>query len=318
MSQKTYLDIFVKPLAGNRALTQHFMIRIFKFALVAMLLVVAACSELGEGGAGNMPPVESEFEVVEFLPAPGQFVNEGYTATTMEEACAYAQERLENNYYVSLGGFGGYIVVKFDKPIRNSEGDYDFGIYGNAFMGSSEPGVVWVSYDKNGNGIADDEWQELYGSESMLKNSVQRNYSITYSRTDDEEKIAWRDNKGGSGIIERNSIHRQDYFPAWVTEDEYTLSGTLLPDNGVWSEINQEWVLHAFEWGYVDNYSTIDLAADRANRFRILDARDATGEVNILPQIDFVKVQSATNVVHTIIGEVSTEVCGFVSYNSAE
>lgn len=294
------------------------MINFHKFALVASLLLVGACTQ-HDGGRGNADPTpQNDFEVVEFLPAPGQFVNEGYSATTMAEACAYAQERLNNRHFVSLGGFGGYIVVKFDKPIRNSEGDYDFGIYGNAFMGSSEPGVVWVSYDANGNGIADDEWQELYGSESMLKNSVQRNYSITYSRTDDEEKIAWRDNKGGSGIIERNSIHRQDYFPAWVTEGEYTLSGTLLPDNGVWSEINQEWVLNAFEWGYVDNYSAIDLAADRANRFRILDAHDATGEVNMLPQIDFVKVQSATNVIHSAIGEVSTEVCGFVVYSTAK
>ena len=208
--------------------------------------------------------------------------------------------------------------VKFDKPVRNSEGGYDFGIYGNSFNGSSEPGIVWVAYDANGNGVADDGWQELYGSESVLKNNVQRNYSITYSRTDDETKIAWRDNNGESGIIERNSMHPQDYFPAWVTEDEYTLSGTLLPDNSEWSEINQEWVLHAFEWGYADNFSAIDLAADRANRFRIIDAHDATGEANILPQIDFVKVQSATNIIHSAIGEVSTEVLGFVSYNSVE
>jgi hypothetical protein len=37
-----------------------------------------------------------------------------------------------------------------------------------------------------------------------------------------------------------------------------------------------------------------------------------------LDHIDFVKVQSATNKIHTAIGEVSTEVCGFVSYNSVE
>lgn len=294
------------------------MINFHKFALVASLLLVGACTQ-HDGGRGNAEPTpQNDFEVVEFLPAPGQFVNEGYSATTMAEACAYAQERLDNRHFVSLGGFGGYIVVKFDKPIRNSEEGYDFGIYGNSFNGSSEPGIVWVAYDANGNGVADDGWQELYGSESVLKNNVQRNYSITYSRTDDETKIAWHDNNGESGIIERNSMHPQDYFPAWVTEDEYTLSGTLLPDNSEWSEINQEWVLHAFEWGYADNFSAIDLAADRANRFRIIDAHDATGEANILPQIDFVKVQSATNVIHSAIGEVSTEVLGFVSYNSVE
>ena len=295
------------------------MSKTFKFALVATLLMIGGCASFEEvdGGGKEPAPKELEYEVVEFLPAPGQFVNEGYAATSMAEACEYAQERLDNHYFVSLGGFGGYIIVKFKTPIINSEGGYDFGIYGNSFSGSSEPGVVWVSQDANENGVADDEWFELRGSESGKEGTLQ-NYAITYSRTDNETEIAWRDNRGEVGIICRNSMHLQDYFPAWVTENEYTLSGTLLPDNSEWSEKNQEWVLHAFEWGYADNFSAIDLATDRANRFRILDARNATGEANILPQIDFVKVQSATNAIHSAIGEVSTEVCGFVSYNSVE
>lgn len=295
------------------------MSKTFKFALVATLLMIGGCASFEEvdGGGKEPAPKELEYEVVEFLPAPGQFVNEGYTATTMAEACAYAEGRLKNGYFVSLGGFGGYIIVKFKTPIINSEGGYDFGIYGNSFDGSSEPGVVWVSQDANENGVADDEWFELRGSESGKESTLQ-NYAITYSRTDNETKIAWRDNKGESGTIERNAAHRQDYFPAWVTADEYTLSGTLLPDNSEWSEKNQEWVLHAFEWGYADNFSAIDLATDRANRFRISDACLTSGERANLPQIDFVKVQSATNVIHTIIGEVSTEVRDFVAYNVVE
>ena len=295
------------------------MSKFLKFALVATLFVVEGCVpfEPDNDGGNNFVSNELEYEVVEFLPAPGQFVNEFYSVTTMAEACTYAEERFRNRYFVSLGGFGGYIVVKFKTPIVNSEGGYDFGIYSNAFNGSSEPGVVWVSQDTNENGVADDEWFELRGSESG-KDTTLQNYSITYSRTEHNEEIAWRDNRGDSGVIKRNKVHVQDYFPAWVTASEYTLIGTLLPDNSEWSEKNQEWVLHAFEWGYVDNFSEIDLATDRANRFRILDARDAAGEVNILPQIDFVKVQSATNAVHSAIGETSTEVCGFISYNSTE
>ncbi len=294
------------------------MSKIFKFALVATLLVVGGCASLEDGDGGKCSaPKELEYEVVEFLPAPGQFVNEGYSATTMAEACAYAQERINNRYFVSLGGFGGYIVVRFKTPIVKSEGDYDFGIYGNFYEGNSEPGIVWVSQDANGNGLADDEWFELYGSESE-KDTTKHDYSITYSRTDDNAIIAWCDSEGASGTIERNGFHAQDYYPAWVTADEYTLSGTLLPDNSEWSEKNQEWVLHAFEWGYADNFSAIDLAEDRANRFRISDARTASGELANLPQIDFVKVQSATNKIHPAIGEVSTEVRGFVLYNSVE
>ena len=287
------------------------MSKFFKFALGALLLAVAGCVEVG-GDGGDAKSKDAEFEVVEFLPAPGQFVNEGYTATTMAEACDYAQGRLDSRYFVSLGGFGGYIVVKFTEPVPNS-GNYDFGIYGNSFKTSSEPGVVWVSQDANENGLADDEWFELYGSESE-KETILRDYSITYSRTDDATKIVWRDSEGNNGIIERNKTHLQDYFPAWVAESEYTLSGTLLPDNAEWSEINQEWQLLPFEWGYADNYSTIDLSSDRANRFRISDARTADGEVANLSHIDFVKVQSATNAVHSPIGETSTEVCGFIRY----
>ena len=284
------------------------MINFFKFALGAFLLVVVGCGEMG-GDSGDAMPKETEVEVVEYMPAPGQFVNEGYTATTMAEACAYAQCRLDNNYFISLGGFGGYIVVRFSKPVANGA-DYDFGIYGNAFKTSSEPGVVWVSQDSNGNGVADDEWFELYGSAS--EGSALQRYAITYSRTDDATKIAWRDNAGAMGVIERNNAHTQDYFPAWVPANEYTLTGTLLPDNAVWSDINQEWNLMPFEWGYADNYSSIDLYDYRANLFDIDNAHAADGERVNLTQIDFVKVQSATNSVHSAIGETSTEVAGFI------
>ena len=46
--------------------------------------------------------------------------------------------------------------------------------------------------------------------------------------------------------------------------------------------------------------------------FRISDARTADGEAVNLTQIDFVKVQSATNAIHSAIGETSTEVAGFI------
>ena len=49
--------------------------------------------------------------VYEYLPAPGQFINENHTTTTMAEACTYAEERINQTAYVSLGGFGGYIIV---------------------------------------------------------------------------------------------------------------------------------------------------------------------------------------------------------------
>ena len=113
--------------------------------------------------------------VYEYTPAPGQFINElvsgGFTGTetSPEAAVAYAEERMKKNTWVSLGGWGGYIVVGFDHSIDNSssgyKGGYNFSITGNAFKGSSEPGIVYVMQDTNGNTLPDDEWYELKGTE---------------------------------------------------------------------------------------------------------------------------------------------------------
>ena len=62
------------------------------------------------------------FKVLEYRPAPGQFINEGFDCQTMEEANAYAEERFNKKLYVSLGSFGGYITVKMPKEIKNRTG----------------------------------------------------------------------------------------------------------------------------------------------------------------------------------------------------
>ena len=64
---------------------------------------------------------------------------------------------------VSLGSFGGYVTFGFDHPVVNVPGEYDLQICGNAFKsdslavsgGSSEPGVVMVGIDKDGDGVPD-------------------------------------------------------------------------------------------------------------------------------------------------------------------
>ena len=61
-------------------------------------------------------------KVYEFTAAPGQFVNEHYTAADPEAACAYADSRMREAAYVSLGAFGGCLVVGFDHSIENDGG----------------------------------------------------------------------------------------------------------------------------------------------------------------------------------------------------
>ena len=52
--------------------------------------------------------------------------------------------------YTSLGGWGGYIIAGFDHPVKNVTGD-DFAVFTQPGPGS-EPGVVYVMNDANGDG----------------------------------------------------------------------------------------------------------------------------------------------------------------------
>lgn len=278
-------------------------IRRFLRILPAMVVMVSACSknEITENGGNTI-------EVIDYMPAPGQFINEGMTAATHAEAVAWAQERMDKGLFVSLGSFGGYITVKSHEAVANRRG-YDFGIAGNAFEGSSEPGIVWVSADDNGNGKADDTWYELKGSDDP-----RRNYSVTYTRTEEPGDVRWSDNLGGSGVIAYlPQYHAQNYYPAWVKEGSYTLAGSRLEPRT--EQDGNNWVNNAYAWGYADNMgSDIEVSSQgayRYNRFDLDNAVDAGGQPVTLDAIRFVKVQSA--ILHNVpeIGEVSTEVCGF-------
>ena len=76
--------------------------------------------------------------------------------------------------------------------------------------------ITAVSYThlENGNGLPDDEWYELAGSE-YGKDTETRNYEITYYRPQPANgDIRWTDNQGGEGFVYRNSYHQQDsYYP---------------------------------------------------------------------------------------------------------
>ena len=269
-------------------------------------------------------------KVFEYTPAPGQFINEtktgGFdgTQTTAEAACAYAEERFAKSIWVSLGGFGGYVIVGFDHSIENT-GGYDFAVLGNSFSGSSEPGIVWVMQDENGNGEPDDTWYELAGSETGKAETIQE-YAVTYYRpSEPQQLVRWTDNLGQEGQIDYlKQYHRQDYYyPLWVEEDSYTLTGTRLEARNYDASTNGTyWINAGYDWGYADNFSPIDRLTDdenvaantNANHFKISNAIDREGRAIDLKFIDFVKVQCGVNTKSGWLGEVSTEVCGLYDY----
>lgn len=264
-------------------------------------------------------------KVYEYLPAPGQFINENFTASTMDEACRWAESRLAQGAYVSLGGFGGYIVVGFDHSIVN-DGGYNIAVTGNAYKGNSEPGVVWVMQDSNGNGLPDDIWYELAGSE-FTNDSTDRRHAVTYHRPAGAgEPVSWSDNRGATGQVDyMGAFHKQDsYYPAWVGASSYTLYGTCLPSrNRDTSGNGTMWVNGDYEWGYADNFSAVDRLTDdgnvsagaSANHFKISDAVTYDGRNANLMHVDFVKIQTAVNAKSGWLGELSSEVLGVSDYN---
>lgn len=271
-------------------------------------LEVQVCAPEGTymrpAGADSNPMASS---VLEYIPAPGQFINDGFTAATGEEACRYALDRLNEGRYVSLGAFGGYLTAGFDHSVENS-GGYDLQITGNAHESSSEPGIIWVSQDENGDGLPNDTWYELRGSEYGKKETWQ-DYAVTYYRPSGPKMpVEWTDNRGGSGTVDYlAAYHAQDsYYPAWINAGSYTLRGTRLQDRLTDESGNGSmWIGYPFGWGYADNWSDSDPDIDK---FRISDAVKQDGSPANLKYIDFVKIQCGVQAKGGWTGEQSTEI----------
>ncbi len=317
-------------------------------SLLIVFAVFASCSDDETLNNGN--PETNDFspyisKVFEYNPAPGQFVNtmpqyeEGDTYDDMVAKAATALVG-ENTSMITLGGWGGYVVFGFDHTVLNVAGKKDFRIEGNAFANSSEPGIVMVSYDVNGNGKPDDEWYEIKGSANFTAENEEwyqlalekgsdmktyRNYEMTYhkpkSETPDEiaqeepevgdggayikNYIHWTNNIGKEGYKAKNKTHRQSYYPLWINDDKIIFSGIRLAQNSFdESGKGDNFSLKSFNYGYVDNHSNID----DQSAIDIDWAIDRDGNNANLPGINFVKVYTGVDQENGWIGENSTEV----------
>jgi uncharacterized protein YjdB len=280
-------------------------------------------------------------KVYDFRPAPGQFVNvlpEYEPGDTKEDMIRKVEEYIAGEHHnegmISLGGYGGYIVFGFDHLVENKPGKYDFKIWANAFYananpnqgasregGSCEPGIVMVSYDANDNGIPDDEWYELAGSEYRKPQTI-RNYRITYYKPDENKEktpdysypylndttyVRWTTNGHGDGYLYRNTFHNQSYYPQWIADETLTFEGTKLANNYVdESGQGKYYVQYAYHWGYADNHPN----NDHRSGFNVEWAVDAAGNSVQLPGIHFIKVYTGVNQYCGWLGETSTEIVG--------
>ncbi len=115
--------------------------------------------------------------LIDFAPAPGQFVNNPNFNNPAKALGAPVGDGLnsqDTSKVVSLGGFGGVIVLGFSQTVWDDPCNpygLDAIVFGNAIFALGDPNrrfaeaaVIEISRDANNNGIADDPWYLIRGS----------------------------------------------------------------------------------------------------------------------------------------------------------
>ncbi len=118
-------------------------------------------------------------EVIHYDPAPGQFVDDptfNNPAKALLKPVGGGTSAANNSSVVTLGGFGGSIVLAFDHTVLDDPLNpfgMDAIVFGNAFWVGGDPeghwaecAVIEICLDANGNGWPDEEepWYLIAGS----------------------------------------------------------------------------------------------------------------------------------------------------------
>lgn len=275
-------------------------------------------------------------EIIDYKPAPGQFINDGsFGSPAAAESIIGGTSGL-----VSLGAFGGHIIVKMEESVENHANNpfgIDFTILANALPDWSEAATVEVMKDENNNGLADDQWYLLAGSDYYL-NQSQMNYAVTYFNPHENTAtdILWVDSNQDSGYVYKNSFHQQSYYPfpslfPSINQESYTLEGIKVEGN---VDLSNPSMIKSYEryFGFADNKMrgsqpyeipdnpyTAELENSGGDAMDISWAIDENGNNVSLDKIDFIKITNCINASAGGLGEISTEISGIidVSENAA-
>ncbi|PIE84576.1 MAG: hypothetical protein CSA07_00510 [Bacteroidia bacterium] len=284
-------------------------------------------------------------EVLEYRPAPGYYVNPRIkgipthdeplilrrcrSILVREDVESFDPGTLGNNRenFVSLGAFGGYVVFAFDHmvvnqkdPVREDAECNDFIIYGRNYPGKGNvpcyhPGIVYVAYDRNGNGKRDEDekWYQLRGEvphDQLTRTDVRYTYnggSAVVSGSDDERRgFHLVDHilvEGASpNLASANSL--SSYWPyvekpAKGGVEPLSFSALRLPEQGS-EELGATKADLKVTWKPLRGYADSQPYGQNKG-LDISNAVDEDGRPVDLPGIHFVKVQ--TGVLQQLGGE---------------
>lgn len=234
-------------------------------------------------------------EVVGYSPSVGYMVNDLFfsknaktTAEQLNVLTNYIKQNKDAGINIYLGTFGGNATFKFDHTIVNLTNKKDFSVSSSY---TTVLGTVWVAYDKNKNGKADDdEWYEIAGSEHAKSTTI-RDFQMTFNtpsyaikRT---ETISWSDSKGGTGDLKYFVVMPENSrYPQWLADQKLVLKGTRITSPGFDLKTLEK------TWGYAGAGKIVN--ENIINDIDIDWAIDKNGKKVKLLGVDFVKIVTAT------------------------
>jgi len=273
--------------------------------------------------------------VVSYTPAPGQLVNNASfndPGRALGPPVAGGTIAPDNTSLVTLGGFGGAITLAFDHTVlddpHNTLG-LDFIVFGNAFWSGgnpnssfAEPGTIEISLDTNNDGVANDPWFLIPGSN--LPTTAQ---TVQSQEWDNDPQtplppatIAWYPTGAPSPMTTFGFLLPAPLDPgAWGYAD---LSPTLIlgdltgangspGDNSLNNPEDNPAIDPAEFYTVPDDPFTVgvDPNSGGGDALDIAWAIDAnTGASANLAGFDFVRITTAVNATLGPLGEVSTEI----------
>ncbi|MCW5766586.1 MAG: hypothetical protein KIT68_11500 [Phycisphaeraceae bacterium] len=300
----------------------------------APAVAIATAGAWCHGAAAQSPFATT---VVRYEPAPGQNVRSPAYSDPQRALGAPVgggPAAPNNAKVVTLGGFGGSITLGFDHRIanrpptaRNPLG-LDAIVFGNAFFvgGDSarrwaEGGVIEISIDANGNGLADDLWYVVPGSRlSATAARVSRSYDPA------NLPPSWvPPGRGSPWTVDAFRIDEN----GWLTGGVPVIFAADTEHESVWGYAD---CTPALSLGDFDGDGVIDrpdVGADvfytkpddpfrvgiaagscGGDAFDIAWAVDGDGLPANLPGFDFIRITTAVDALAGVFGEVSVEIGG--------
>lgn len=288
-------------------------------------------------------PADNPFAttIIDFSPAPGQLVNVSFhndPSRALGPPIGGGTNNPDNSKLVSLGGFGGTITLTFDHTVLDDSCNplgLDAIVFGNAFwVGGdwnrhwAECGVIEISRDVNGNGLADDPWYLIPGLH--ITDSIAQWQTQTWD--DDIEDLTYPPAQsswippGCSGVWDTQGYRLPaDVFDVAILENpngpDATEEGILgyadFTPVLILGDLDADNVVDDPEMLPEDFYTVPDDPCEvgitpgsgGGDAFDIAWAIDpATGQPAGLDGFDFIRVTNGVNFVTELFGEISPEI----------